>query len=128
MEKKTNFILKTHRFYSEPVNQLKVHIRSLKEKLSDKDYKSHPDVKFAKRLRDATETIIPSNPDLPDYRLHGDLKLFRSYKKGMQRYRLFYCYSSKPPIIVYLYLNDKSTLRKEGSKTDPYYIFSHLLN
>jgi hypothetical protein len=115
VEKKTNFILKMHRFYSDPVTKLKAHVRSLKEKLSDQDYKSHPDVKFAKRLRDATETIIPNNPDLLDYRLHGDLKLFRRYKKGIQRYRLFYCFSSTPRIIVYLYLHvDILPSLKEG--------------
>ncbi len=31
-----------------------------------------------------------------------------------------FCFSSTPPIIIYLYLNDEKHLRKAGDKNDPY--------
>ena len=34
---------------------------------------------------------------------------------------LIFTFSSKPKLILYLYLNDKNTLRKQSSKTDPWH-------
>src|SRR5208282_4976478 len=48
--------------------------------------------------------------------------------KFHQRYRLFYRFSSKDKVIVYAWVNDESTLRKAGSKTDPYAVFRAMLN
>ena len=125
-EMKSKYLLRFHKFYCDRVSSLKEHVRDLKQRLPQEEFRSHPDVKFAKRLRDASLEIIPEDPNLPEYRLKADLKKYRRHKKGLQRYRLFFCFSSTPPIIVYLYLNDKSTLRKEGAKTDPYAVFSKL--
>lgn len=124
---KSKYLLRFHDFYYNRINDLKIRVQELKQSLEKDEFLSHPDVKFAKRLRDASRVIIPDNPDLPDYRLKGDLKKFRRYKKGLQRYRLFFCFSSKPPVIVYLYLNDEKTLRKDGAKTDPYNVFSKMV-
>ena len=124
---KNSYLLRFHRMYCDRVAHLKDHIRDLRSELPEDAFRVHPDVKFAKRLRDATREIIPEDPNLSDYRLKGDLKKYRRYKKGLQRYRLFFCFSSQPPIIVYLYLNDEKTLRKEGAKTGPYAIFSKLV-
>jgi len=92
----------------------------LRSKLELAEFKQHETVKFAARIRRADQEIIPGNPDRPEYRLKGMLKKYRRYKQGLQRYRLFFCFSSQPPIILYLYLNDVKHLRKTGSKRDPY--------
>lgn len=123
-EMKSKYLLRFHKFYYERVADLKRRVIALKNSLPDEEFRTHPDVKFAKRLRDASREIVPQDPNLPEYRLKGDLRKFRRYKKGMQRYRLFFCFSSTPPIIVYLYLNDDKTMRKDGDKNDPYVIFS----
>ncbi len=128
MGTKSNYLLKCHKFYADRIDSLKQEIKELKDSLTEEEFSKHPDVKFAARVRKATKEIIPEDPDRKEYQLHGDLKKYRRYKQGLQRYRLFFAFSKKPPIILYLYLNDKSSLRKEGSKNDPYNVFSKLVD
>lgn len=127
VEKKHKYLLKFHKFYSEEVDNLKQEVKKLKVSLPYDAFLQHPDVKFAARLKRATSEVIPEDPDKKEYQLHGSLKKYRRYKQGLQRYRLFFTFSSKPPIILYLYINDKSSLRKEGDKNDPYNIFTKLV-
>lgn len=94
-------------------------------------YKEHPKSKLlATILRYITE-IIPRNPNAPEFR-QGDAlgpdnrHWFRA--KFHQRYRLFFRFSSKNKVIVYVWVNDESTLRKAGSKTDPYAVFKAMLD
>ncbi|MCH8218598.1 MAG: type II toxin-antitoxin system YhaV family toxin, partial [Planctomycetes bacterium] len=67
-------------------------------------------------------------PNKREYQLKATLKKFRRYKRGLKRYRLFFCFSSRPPIILYLYLNDEKHLRQAGSKKDPYEPFKGLVS
>ena len=121
-------VLKIHQLLYRRIDALKIQVRELKETLDDHTYRQHPLVKFAYRVRHAMGEIIPENPDRPDYRLTGELKKYRRYKQGLQRYRLFFCFSSQPKIILYLYLNDEKHLRKEGDKNDPYEVFRKFIN
>jgi len=43
------------------------------------------------------------------------------------RYRLFFRFSTQQKIIVYAWVNDDASLRKAGSKTDPYRVFKTML-
>ena len=106
---------------------LKEQVRVLRSKLELDEFKQHETVKLTARIRRADQEIIPENPDRPEYRLKGVLKKYRRYKQGLQRYRLFFCFSSQPPIILYLYLNDEKHLRKAGGKRDPYEGFKKLV-
>jgi len=124
---KSNYLLKYHEFYYQRIAQLKEQVKSLHKRLTPQEFKQHKIVKFAKRVYETDQKIIPENPDRPEYRLEGELKKYRRYKQGLQRYRLFFCFSNHPPIILYLYLNDEKHLRKEGSKTDPYRQFKKLV-
>ena len=117
------YVLKIHQFLSRRIAALKIQVKELKETLDKNTYQQHPLVKFAYRVRRAIEEIIPENPDRPEYRLTGELRKYRRYKQGLQRYRLFFCFSNQPRIILYLYLNDERHLRKEGDKNDPYEVF-----
>ena len=47
--------------------------------------------------------------------------------KFHQRFRLFFRFSSKEKVVVYAWMNDERTLRKSGSRTDPYHVFRGLL-
>ncbi len=114
------YVLKYHHHYYLRVSGLKEQVKALKAKLSNKDYKQHEIVKLAARIRNADQNIIPQDPNLPEYRLKRDLKKYRRYKSGLQRYRIIFCFSSNPLIIIYLYLNDEGHIRKSGSKNDPY--------
>lgn len=128
MATKSNYLLKCHKFYFDRIDSLEQEIKELKDSLTEEEFSKHPDVKFAVRVRKAAKQIIPEDPDKKEYQLHGDLKKYRRYKQGLQRYRLFFAFATKPPIILYLYLNDKSSHRKEGSKNDPYNVFSKFVD
>ena len=127
VERKNRYLLRFHKCYFEKIEALKSEIKKLKASLDETSFREHPDVKFAVRLREAKEKTIPEDPDRKEYQLHGILKKYRRYKQGLRRYRLFFTFSSQPPIILYLYINDKSSLRKDGDKNDPYIIFSKLV-
>lgn len=128
METKSKYLLKCHKFYSEKVDALKQEVKKLKASLDRDAFLQHPDVKFAQRLRSATIEVIPEDPNKKEYHLSGPLKKYRRYKQGLKRYRLFFAFSLKPPVILYLYVNDRSSLRKEGDKNDPYEIFTKLVD
>ena len=93
-------------------------------------YKEHPKSKLlATILRLITETI-PRDPAAAQFRQGDTLgpdnrHWFRA--KFHQRYRLFFRFSSKDKIIVYVWINDESTLRKAGAKTDAYAVFRAML-
>ena len=128
MTTKNNYLLKSHEFFSQRIVELNREIIKLREKkLTLEELAQHPTVKLAKRVYHATFEIIPADPNHPDYRLEGEVRKYRRYKIGLERYRLFFGFSSQPKIILYLYLNDESTLRKEGSKSDPYEQFKKLV-
>ena len=121
------YLLRYHDFYYNRIQTLKEQVRELKARLTPEEFVQHETVKLAARIRKADREIIPENPDRPEYRLTGDLKKFRRYKQGLRRYRIMFCFSGKPPIILYLYLNDEKHLRKDGGKNDPYEEFKKLV-
>jgi len=116
---KTKYLLTYYDFYYQRVARLKEQVKAIHEKLSPEEFKQHKTVKFAFRIRRADQEIIPQNPDKPEYRLREELRKYRRYKQGLQRYRLFFCFSAHPKIILYLYLNDeKSKYNTFPTKTE----------
>src|SRR5690606_34483715 len=97
--RRNNYLLKCHAFYLSRAALFKEHIKALKLSLPQEEYIHHEVVKFAARLRKATSDIIPQDPRKIEYQLHGDLKGYRRYKQGLQRYRLFFAFSVQPPLI-----------------------------
>ena len=78
------------------------------------------------------KVLVPADPNHADFRLGKTLgdqyTAFRRVKKGMpDRYRLFFRFASETASIIYIWLNNENTLRKEGSKTDVYVVFKKLL-
>jgi toxin YhaV len=122
------------RLYIYPL--LEAHIRHLVERvnaLSIRDperYIEHPAAKLLDTVNRHMREIIPREPNAPEFRQGSALGVdnrhwFRA--KFHHRYRLFYRFSSKEKTIIYVWMNDESTLRKAGSKTDPYTIFRAML-
>ena len=75
--------------------------------------------------------IIPRDPNAPGFRQGDTLgpdnrHSFRA--KFHHRYRLFFRFSTKDRVIVYVWVNDEFTLRKAGSRTDTYAVFKSMLN
>lgn len=125
---KNDYLLKAHDIYYKRSVDLNNKVKLLKEKLSAQELKEHETVKLASRVYKATFKHIPANPNHIEFRLKGDLKKYRRYKQGLKRYRLFFCFSNNPKIILYIYLNNEKNLRKEGDKNDPYQKFLKFIN
>lgn len=117
---KTKYTLLYHALYSDRITALIDTVESLYKNLPRDEYVQHPVVKLLARIRKADQEIIPADPNKRDYYLKGALGKFRRYKQGLGRYRLIFCFSNTPPIIVYLYLNDEHHVRKDGDRNDPY--------
>ncbi|MBI5200131.1 MAG: type II toxin-antitoxin system YhaV family toxin [Elusimicrobia bacterium] len=123
---KSKFLVRYHELYYQRIQELKDRVRELKAQLSPEDFARHETVELAVRIRNA-ESEGEEDPARPEYLLHDELRKFRRYKRGLGRYRLIFCFSNKPPIIVFLYLNTADALRKAGSRLDPYEQFKALL-
>lgn len=93
-------------------------------------YKEHPAAKLLATILRYIKEIIPNDPDAAEFRQGNTLGIdnrhwFRA--KFHQRYRLFFRFSSRQKVIVYAWVNDDRTLRKSGSRTDPYRVFRSML-
>ncbi|MBY7903044.1 type II toxin-antitoxin system YhaV family toxin [Vibrio fluvialis] len=95
---------------------------------------SHPKYKLLVAVVDNITENVPNNPDNPDFRqgltLGKKNKSWRRVKKKdlPPRYRLFFQFSSKvPKTIIYAWMNDETTQRKAGARTDVYAVFEKML-
>ncbi len=103
------------------------------EKLASKDpqgYTSHPAAKILATIDYYIREAIPRDPNGPEFRQGNTLgpanrHWFRAKFHG--RYRLFYRFSTEHKIIIYAWVNDDDTLRKSGSRSDPYAVFKAML-
>ncbi len=103
------------------------------EKLANADpagYVSHPATKMLATIKHYVLQAIPRDPNAAEFRQGNTLgpdnrHWFRAKIHG--RYRLFYRFSAEQKIIVYAWINDEESLRKSGSKTDPYVAFRAML-
>lgn len=123
---KIKYLVKYHELYHRRIQELKSRVRELKGQLSPEEFARHETVKLAVRIRDA-EKEVADDPHRPEYLLRDELRKFRRYKRGLGRYRIIFCFSGKPPIIIFLYLNTADSLRKAGSRQDPYELFKAML-
>jgi toxin YhaV len=94
-------------------------------------YREHPKAKLLATIHRHVTEIIPRDSNAAEFRQGDTLgpdnrHWFRA--KLHQRYRLFFRFSTKDRVIVYVWVNDEFTLRKAGSKTDAYAVFKSMLN
>lgn len=75
---------------------------------------------------------IPADPTRAEYRQGDTLGPARKHwfraKFGNGRFRLFFRYDSRTRIIVFAWVNDATTLRTYGAKTDAYRVFKGMLD
>lgn len=93
-------------------------------------FQNHRTVKLLLRITQLISEEIPADPADDRYNQGNTLgKDYRHWKRAkFGRYRLFFRYARKTKkhgkAIVYAWVNDENTLRKEGDKSDPYAIFA----
>lgn len=102
------------------------------EKLQAQEPDTYQNRKTVKLLARITELITKEIPDDPSHERWNqgstpgkDYRHWKRAKFGKERrYRLFFRYDAKGKAIVYAWVNDENSLRKEGDKNDPYAIFA----
>ena len=91
---------------------------------------SDANVKLFHALSRLMLEVIPQDPSRAEYRQGSTLgprhRHWRRAKFG-RRFRLFFRFDATAKVIVYAWVNDQSTLRPTGTRTDPYMVFAKML-
>lgn len=95
-------------------------------------WRTSANAKLLAALRQLVFETIPQDPARAEYRQGGTLGEARKHwfraKFGNGRFRLFFRYSTKAKIIIYAWVNDGTTLRTYGAKSDAYAVFRKMLD
>ena len=134
-EKKTfavcnGWTLLRHPAFREPFDALVAEVDQLAS-ADTNGWTAHPKAKLLKRIRDLIMDEIPANQDDPAFRLGHTMGKQHSHwrrAKFLGRFRLFFRFDTASKVIIYAWVNDENTLRKAGSKTDPYATFEKRLS
>jgi toxin YhaV len=81
-------------------------------------------------LRALVLEVVPSDPSNPRFYLGHSLgSEFAHWRRAKmyQRYRLFLRFSSEHKTIVFVWINDETTLRAYGSSSDAYAVFAKMV-
>lgn len=119
----------THPIFAQQLERLHSRVNELAAK-NPATYQQESAAKLLATIRRHIVETIPRNPAAPEFRQGNTLgpdnrHWFRA--KFHERYRLFFRFSTKHKVIIYAWVNDESSLRKAGAKTDPYAIFREML-
>lgn len=112
---------------------LRARVKHLKATLDAQAFKAHPDVKLFAALVNIVHEIVPADPDAQQFLLGNTLGAqHRGWRRvkgnGLPgRMRLFFKFSASRKVIVYAWLNDAKTLRKQGGASDVYAVFQGML-
>ncbi|HYG91513.1 MAG TPA: type II toxin-antitoxin system YhaV family toxin [Azospirillum sp.] len=93
-------------------------------------YRSNANVRVLAAVAKLVLRTIPDDPGKSEYRIGNTMgREYRHWSRAKfgQRFRLFFRYDSTARIIVFAWVNDETTLRARGSKTDPYAVFRAML-
>lgn len=95
-------------------------------------WRKSANAKLVAALHQLVFETIPQDPTRPEYRQGGTLGDTRKHwfraKFGGGRFRLFFRYSSSAKVIVFAWVNDETTLRAYGAKSDAYAVFRKMLD
>ncbi|WED23243.1 type II toxin-antitoxin system YhaV family toxin [Vibrio sp. JC009] len=119
----------THSCFSEQYNELVEKVKLLKEK-HPTTFQKKSATKLLFAIQKLIFEVIPTNPALPSYRHGGTAGINRHWFRAKffkGRFRLFFRYDHKSKTIIYGWVNDESTLRTYGSKSDAYSVFKKML-
>jgi len=118
-----------HPVFGDRLRALKDRVKQLKATLPPVEFARHPDLKLLSAVNTLISKTIPADPNAREFMLKANLSKFRRVKgHGLAgRHRMFYVFMHQSKTIIFLYLNDSDTLRKDGAKTDPYEVFKNLV-
>ncbi|MBI5162668.1 MAG: type II toxin-antitoxin system YhaV family toxin [Magnetospirillum sp.] len=96
-----------------------------------KGYRANANVRVLAAIAKLVLSTIPQDPGHANYRIGNTMgEDYRHWSRAKfgQRFRLFFRYDSRARIIIPAWVNDETTLRARGSKTDPYAVFRGMLD
>jgi toxin YhaV len=109
----------------------KLHAAAERAKKQDpQGFESNANVRLFAALSKLIFEGVPSDPNREEYRQGNTLgSSFRHWRRAKigRRFRLFFRFDSKTRIIIFAWVNDESTLRASGGKSDPYAVFQRML-
>jgi toxin YhaV len=121
--------LYAHPLFEQQFRQLVEQVEALAAK-DPTGYRELPAAKLLATINRHIRETIPRNPGAAEFRQGNTLGSDNRHwvrAKFHERYRLFYRFSSREKVIIYAWVNDERTLRKSGSRTDPYRVFRAML-
>ncbi|ODP39613.1 toxin [Sphingomonas turrisvirgatae] len=120
-----------HPLFLDQFEKLGAAVARLREK-DPRGWHKSANAKLLAALRQLVFETIPQDPTRPEYRQGGTLGDDRKHwfraKFGGGRFRLFFRYSTSAKVIVFAWVNDETTLRTYGSKSDAYAVFRKMLD
>lgn len=122
--------------YAHPLllDQLEKLTRAVEQiKAKDQDgWASTANAKVLAAVRTLMFETVPGDPTRSEYRQGSTLGAARKHwfraKFGNGRFRLFFRYDSRSKVIIFAWVNDDTTLRTYGSRTDAYAVFAGMLD
>lgn len=93
-------------------------------------YRGKANVRVLAAIAKLVLSTIPQHPGHANYRIGNTMgEDYRHWSRAKfgQRFRLFFRYDSRAKIIIFAWVNDETTLRARGSKTDPYAVFKGMI-
>lgn len=119
-----------HPLFLDQLEKLTDAVEALKAKKPD-EYQSNASTKLLAALSKLVFQTIPADPAATVYRQGSTLgeahKHWFRAKFGKGRFRLFFRYDATAKIIIFAWVNDETTLRTYGAKTDAYKVFKGML-
>ena len=120
-----------HPLFLDQVEKLTAAVESIRKK-DPRSWRKSANAKLLAALHRLVFETIPEDPTRPEYRQGGALGEDRKHwfraKFGAGRFRLFFRYSAKAKVIIFAWVNDETTLRTYGAKTDAYAVFRKMLD
>lgn len=119
-----------HPLFLDQLEKLTDAVEALKAK-KPHEYQRNASTKLLAALNKLVFQTIPADPTATVYRQGTTLgeahKHWFRAKFGNGRFRLFFRYDSAANIIIFAWVNDETTLRTYGAKTDAYKVFKGML-
>lgn len=120
-----------HPLFLDQLEKLTETVEALKAKKPN-EYQKNASTKLLAALNKLVFETIPSDPTATVYRQGSTLgdahKHWFRAKFGNGRFRLFFRYDSNAKVIIFAWVNDETTLRTYGAKTDAYKVFKGMLD
>ena len=130
MLERYGWTLHAHPLFLDQLGRLLTAVERAKQS-DPKGWQGKADTKLLAALQALILDRIPRDPLASKFRQGNTLgkehrHWFRAKFAG-NRFRLFFRADSQAKVIVYAWVNDRDTLRKAGSGTDPYAVFGRML-